>query len=185
MLRKTDSRTTTWRARGYLERRKATNCIQRTGTERRSGTGPPADDCVWAMIEGQWATTQVSVQEGGQNNMDDAGQTWVRRAAAQEKRNRLSEALKGWWKLARPFKAWGLYRKLRATNETKRRVANERLLRKRLTDPALANLNEDQRRAVIVQEDRTLIVAGAGNRQDAHDGRKGPRHGANRDCPAR
>ena len=42
------------------------------------------------------------------------------------------------------------------------RAANERLLRKRLADPALGNLNEDQRRAVIVREDRTLIVAGAG-----------------------
>ena len=74
----------------------------------------------------------------------------------------LSEALKGWWKLARPLKAWGLYRKLRATSEASRRRANERLLRKRLADPALASLNEDQRRAVIVQEDRTLVVAGAG-----------------------
>ena len=70
--------------------------------------------------------------------------------------------LKGWWKLARPFNAWRLYGRFHATNEASRRRANERVLRKRLTDPTLANLNEDQRRAVIVQEDRTLIVAGAG-----------------------
>ena len=87
---------------------------------------------------------------------------WSRRSDAEEKRKRLAEALKGWWKLARPFKAWSLYRELRATNEASRKRANERLLHKRLQDPALANLNEDQRRAVIVQEDRTLIVAGAG-----------------------
>ena len=89
-------------------------------------------------------------------------EAWVRRCDAQEKRTRLSAALKGWWKLAHPVRAWRLYRRLRAANEASRRAANERLLRKRLADPALANLNEDQRRAVIVQEDRTLIVAGAG-----------------------
>ena len=94
--------------------------------------------------------------------MDDAGTAWIRQSDAEEERIRLSAALKGWWKLARPFKAWDLYRKLRATSEASWRRANERLLRKRLADPALANLNEDQRRAVIVQEDRTLIVAGAG-----------------------
>ena len=87
---------------------------------------------------------------------------WVRHADAQEERKRLSEALKGWWKLARSFKAWNLYGKLRATSEANRKAANERFLRKRLADPALTSLNEDQRRAVIVQEDRTLIVAGAG-----------------------
>ena len=101
-------------------------------------------------------------QERGQNNMDDIGGAWIRRSDAEEERRRLSEALKGWWKLVRPFKAWGLYRKLRATNETRRKATNERFVRKRLGDPTLANLNEDQRRAVIVQEDRTLIVAGAG-----------------------
>ena len=94
--------------------------------------------------------------------MDKMSGAWVRLSDAKEERKRLSQALKGWWKLARPFKAWSLYRKLRATSEASRRRANERLLRKRLADPALANLNEDQRRAVIVQEDRTLIVAGAG-----------------------
>ena len=58
--------------------------------------------------------------------------------------------------------AWHLYRRFRATNEASRKAANEQLLKKRLADPALGNLNADQRRAVIVQEDRTLIVAGAG-----------------------
>ena len=94
--------------------------------------------------------------------MDDADEAWVRHSDAQEESKRLSEALKGWWKLARPFKAWSLYRKRRATTEASRRARNEQLLRKRLADPVLARLNEDQRRAVIVQEDRTLIVAGAG-----------------------
>ena len=104
----------------------------------------------------------ASAQEREQNNMDDVGAAYIRRSDAQEARQRVSEALRGWWKIARPFKAWRLYRKLRATTEASRRVRNERLLRKRLADPALASLNEDQRRAVIVQEDRTLIVAGAG-----------------------
>ena len=94
--------------------------------------------------------------------MDDVDGAWIRHSDVQEERERLSEALKGWWKLVRPFRAWHLYRKLRATNEASRRAGNERTLRKRLTDPALSVLNEDQRRAVIIQEDRTLIVAGAG-----------------------
>ena len=94
--------------------------------------------------------------------MNDARDSWVRRSDAQEERERLFEALKGWWKVAHPFRAYRLYRQLRATSEAGRRTANERLLEMRLADPALASLNEDQRRAVIVQEDRTLIVAGAG-----------------------
>ena len=94
--------------------------------------------------------------------MEGNRNAWIRYSDAQEERVRLSEALKGWWKLAHPIKAWRLYRRLRATSEAGRRTANERLLRNRLADPALANLNQDQRRAVIVQEDRTLIVAGAG-----------------------
>ena len=94
--------------------------------------------------------------------MDDVDGAWIRHSDVQEERERLSKALKGWCKLVRPFRAWHLYRKLRATNEASRRAGNERTLQKRLTDPALSVLNEDQRRAVIVQEDRTLIVAGAG-----------------------
>ena len=94
--------------------------------------------------------------------MDENPQAWVRQSDAREERKRLSAALKGWWKLVHPIKAWRLYRRLRATSEAGRRAANERLLRNRLADPALANLNQDQRRAVIVQEDRTLIVAGDG-----------------------
>ena len=94
--------------------------------------------------------------------MDDNREVWIRRSDAQEERVRLSEALKGWWKLAHPRRAWQLYRRFRATNEASRKAANEQLLKKRLADPALGDLNADQRRAVIVQEDRTLIVAGAG-----------------------
>ena len=94
--------------------------------------------------------------------MDENREAWIRHSDVREERERLSNALKGWWKLVRPCRAWHLYRKLRATNEASRRAGNERTLRKRLTDPALSVLNEDQRRAVIIQEDRTLIVAGAG-----------------------
>ena len=51
-----------------------------------------------------------SAQERWQDNMDDIGRAWIRRSDAHEERKRLSAVLKGWWKLARPFKAWGLYR---------------------------------------------------------------------------
>ena len=86
--------------------------------------------------------------------MDENREAWIRHSDVWEERERLSNALKGWWKLVRPFRAWHLYRKLRATNEASRRAGNERTLRKRLTDPALSVLNEDQRRAVIIQEAR-------------------------------
>ena len=87
---------------------------------------------------------------------------WLRHSEARETRERLSTALRGWWKLFRPFKAWRLYRARRAASEANRRAANQRLLKRRLANPVLAGLNEEQRRAVIVQEDRPLIVAGAG-----------------------
>ena len=75
--------------------------------------------------------------------MNDADKTWIRHSEAQEDRERLARALKGWWKLVQPIRAWRLYRKLRTTSEASRRAANERLLRKRLADPALGSLNED------------------------------------------
>ena len=49
------------------------------------------------------------------------------------------------------------------TDDSEIALALERLLKARLADdPALNELNEEQRKAVIVQEDRTLVVAGAG-----------------------
>ena len=87
---------------------------------------------------------------------------WVRYSEAQEARERLSAAMSGWWKIVHPVKAWRLYRARWAANEVNRKAANQRLVERRLCDPVLAGLNEEQRRAVLVQEDRTLIVAGAG-----------------------
>ena len=58
-----------------------------------------------------------TAQKRGQYNMDDVDEECVRHSEAQEERKRLSEALRGWWKLARPFKAWNLYGKLRATSD--------------------------------------------------------------------
>lgn len=46
--------------------------------------------------------------------MDEKSEVWIRDSEAQEERKRLSEALKGWWKLIRPFKAWGLYDRRRS-----------------------------------------------------------------------
>lgn len=61
-----------------------------------------------------------------------------------------------------PIRAWRLYRARRGASEARRKARNRRLLNERLDGPLLAELNKEQRRAVIVQEDRTLIVAGAG-----------------------
>ena len=87
---------------------------------------------------------------------------WIRESVGRQRREQLQAELRGWRKLLHPWKAWRLYRTLRAVSESKRRAANDRILEARLADPALADLNEEQRRAVIVQEDRTLVVAGAG-----------------------
>ena len=88
--------------------------------------------------------------------------TWIRFSKAQETRDRLSESLKGWWKIVHPIKAWRLYRLRGAVSEANRKGNNRRVLKNRLADPALGILNQEQRQAVLVQEDRTLIVAGAG-----------------------
>ena len=87
---------------------------------------------------------------------------WVRQSEARDTRDRLSASLKGWWKIVHPIKAWSLYRARRAVSEASRKANNRRLVKRRLADPLLAKLNMEQRLAVIVQEDRTLIVAGAG-----------------------
>ena len=113
--------------------------------------------------------------------MNKRREAWVRQSDAQEERKRLSKALKGWWKLARPFKAWSLYCKLRATSEASRKAANERFLRKRLADAALANLNADQRRAVISPGSPHPHRRRDRDRQDPHDGRESPGHRACRD----
>ena len=87
---------------------------------------------------------------------------WLRYSEAQESRARISASLKGAWKFVHPVKAWRLYRARWQASETRRKARNRCLLNERIADPLLAELNEEQRRAVIVQEDRTLIVAGAG-----------------------
>ena len=145
---------------------------------RAHGWGPLQDPDS-AMIE----ANQVQRKERGGKSPDDMDgnhEAWVRRSDPQEERKRLSAALKGWWKLARPFKTWGLYRKVRVTSEANRKAANERFLRKRLGDPALANLNEDQRRAVIVGEDRTLTLRIVAGREpgEAHRSNAPPQPGA-------
>ena len=55
-----------------------------------------------------------------------------------------------------------LKRQLQESNEEARARDNERYLQSRTADPDLADLNPDQRRAVLIDDDRCLIVAGAG-----------------------
>ena len=55
-----------------------------------------------------------------------------------------------------------LKRHLTDSSEQARARDNERYLQSRTTDPELADLNPDQRRAVLTDDDRCLIVAGAG-----------------------
>ena len=88
--------------------------------------------------------------------------SWLRYSEAQETREYLSAVLKGWWKLRHPIIAFRLYRSRRTANEANRRAVNQCLLKGRRTDSALASLNDEQRQAVLTQEDCTLIVAGAG-----------------------
>ena len=88
--------------------------------------------------------------------------SWLRYSEAQETREYFSAALNGWWKLRHPIIAFRLYRSRRRASESNRRAVNQCLLEGRRADPALASLNDEQRRAVLIQEDCTLIVAGAG-----------------------
>ncbi len=91
--------------------------------------------------------------------MSDA---WVRYSEVQETRARLRKELRGWWKVVQPVRAWQKYHELRAASEGRRQAKNDRYLARRMSDPVLAKLNTEQRKAVLVQEDRTLIIAGAG-----------------------
>ncbi len=91
------------------------------------------------------------------------GEHWIRESEVREARKTLAQTHQGaWWSIIHPIKAWRLSCKLRMLSEAKRKAQNELYVKKRLTDPILATLNEDQRRAVLVQEDRTCVVAGAG-----------------------
>ena len=88
---------------------------------------------------------------------------WIRRSQARKTRESLSAALKGWWKIAHPIEAWRLYRARRAASEKNRKANNQRFLQSSLGHPRLSSLNEEQRRAVVIDEDRNLVVAAAGS----------------------
>ena len=97
-----------------------------------------------------------------QKNNSTEPATWLRHSEAQDRRKALTASLKGWWKFRYPRRAWRLYKLRRSMREAKRRAANRRLLARRRNDPVLAGLNPEQRRAVLTQEDCTVVVAGAG-----------------------
>ncbi len=66
------------------------------------------------------------------------------------------------WKIMHPIKTFRMLRIRSWLSEDTRRDLNERFLEFRDTDHELAHLNAEQRKAVLIQEDRTLVIAGAG-----------------------
>ena len=90
---------------------------------------------------------------------------WVRYSDAQTTRERLSRSLRGWWKIAHPVKAWHLYRARWAAREAIRKARNQLFLKESLADPVLEGfkLSDEQKRAVVIDEDCNLVVAAAGS----------------------
>lgn len=87
---------------------------------------------------------------------------WIRHSEASYVRECVKVRLKGIWKFAHPIQAWHTYKFGRSASESRRCAHNKKLIKVRRNDPQLASLNEKQKAAVVTQEDRTLIVAGAG-----------------------
>ena len=68
----------------------------------------------------------------------------------------------GLWVLDNPSLAYRFFKVRRNWTDQTCRKLNTAYVRRRTKDPALAELNPKQKLAVLMQEDRTLVVAGAG-----------------------
>lgn len=87
---------------------------------------------------------------------------WITHSEFSELRELLGAALTGFWKILHPVKALRLHKIRSWVSEGNRRILNDIFLERRCLDPELADLNVEQRKAVTTQEDRTLVIAGAG-----------------------
>lgn len=87
---------------------------------------------------------------------------WITHSEFSELRQLLGAALSSFWKILHPVKAFRLLKFRRWAGEGNRLKLNHMFLERRYLDPGLADLNAEQRKAVMVQEDRTLVIAGAG-----------------------
>ena len=87
---------------------------------------------------------------------------WTTHSEFSELRQLLGAALSGFWKILHPVKAFRLLMFRSWASEGNRLKLNHMFLERRCLDPGLADLNAEQRKAVMVQEDRTLVIAGAG-----------------------
>ena len=92
----------------------------------------------------------------------DKAQHWFTHSEFDDLRHRVARALRGYWKFLHPMMAVRLCRFRRQISEQRRRELNDAYLEHRRADPELADLNHEQRKAVLAQEDRTLVLAGAG-----------------------
>ena len=87
---------------------------------------------------------------------------WVTHSEFDDLRQQLSKVGRGFWKFVHPVQALRLCRFRKQINDRRRKELNDTYLRYRSADPELVGLNVEQRKAVLVQEDRTLVIAGAG-----------------------
>lgn len=92
----------------------------------------------------------------------DEAQHWYTHSEFNDLRQRSATAIRGLWKLLHPIKAVRFVRLRHQASEQRRGELNNVYLERRGEAPELADLNAEQRRAVLTQEDRTLVIAGAG-----------------------
>lgn len=117
--------------------------------------GPPSSDIpsLRASLLSEWPERRL---------LYDRTPHWITHSEFSELRELLGAALSGLWKILQPVKAFRLHKIRSWASEGNRRKLNDMFLERRCLDPELAGLNVEQRKAVMTQEDRTLIIAGAG-----------------------
>lgn len=88
---------------------------------------------------------------------------WIRASDLKHARACLRRATTAALSTGRLIAAFRLWRRHSQMTETARNESNQRYLRRRSKDdPDLAPLNRDQRQAVLIQDDRTGVIAAAG-----------------------
>ena len=89
---------------------------------------------------------------------------WIPRSRIEQASRLRSRTLSDWsWLWRKPCRYIRLWRAGRDLTNQRREAHNRLLLSRSASDPALADLNEAQRRAVVNLDDRVFVTAGAGS----------------------
>ena len=93
-----------------------------------------------------------------------AAGAWIPRSRLEQASKLRSRTLSNWpWLWRRPYHYFRLWSAGRYLTNQRREAHNRRLLSRSASDPALADLNEAQRGAVVNLDDRVFVTAGAGS----------------------